>query len=652
MRVFPEKYEELEIDKYNKQLMATIKKLYRDDELTTFMLSCNPSKTKDGIVDILITESGVLCIKMLSEITQDQLLPKLFERQAQQKQEMQIIIDRMKLQKNLLSGGLVKYSVRIISVFPLCKHPDLPENAAMAEFNAFVDRDCYFCDFLSKEMREKSFIERMLAYSNKFKITESVLPDIVNRLTPEYTIPQKKAAIAIGKSVSSGKLIDEDMSAEDRAALAYLLDDSQINYINKIKKGDQLIIACAGSGKSVILLSKCFKVASLNPGKKFLVTGYNRNLVSYFKWLIDSAGFSSNNVECLTFHKLAITLLKRNKLQVPVISNNDYTEVVEKLLTSIMAGKIADRYYGVFIDEVQMFEPEWYKACYQLLENRDSDEHFFVICGDKSQSVKKSIKSGKAPWQGHGDSYPSFRGKSFPIEVNYRNSIQINTYIRNITDLALRYAEVFEIEMNQDSDIFLRGKAVREGLDLRLVNVTKHNSEAEAVAILNQVMDIHDNYKIPYDSIAVIYYNRQYRYMKKNWEELHYTPIDKLRQLFVEANIPDCMLVNTQDEYATSYSNISGVPIVSMESSLGLDFRAVVLCGLRPLGFYDKTKDIKLLMSNKSNPSQDLADAFCKNINIIYMSCARAKDILRVVLTENEEESFYAKLLIKAFEEE
>ena len=140
--------------------------------------------------------------------------------------------------------------------------------------------------------------------------------------------------------------------------------------------------------------------------------------------------------------------------------------------------------------------------------------------------------------------------------------------------------------------------------------------------------------------------------MKKNWEELHYTPIDKLRQLFVEANIPDCMLVNTQDEYATSYSNISGVPIVSMESSLGLDFRAVVLCGLRPLGFYDKTKDIKLLMSNKSNPSQDLADAFCKNINIIYMSCARAKDILRVVLTENEEESFYAKLLIKAFEEE
>jgi len=137
-----------------------------------------------------------------------------------------------------------------------------------------------------------------------------------------------------------------------------------------------------------------------------------------------------------------------------------------------------------------------------------------------------------------------------------------------------------------------------------------------------------------------------------NWRETHYKPIERLRELFREANIPNCMLVNTKDEYAVSYSDIAGVPIVSMESSLGLDFRAVVLCGLRPLGYYDGTKDISLLIKNKKNPNQDLADAFCKNINIIYMSCARAMDILRVVLTESQKESFYAKLLMEAYEEE
>ena len=241
MRVFPEKYEELEIDKYNKQLMATIKKLYRDDELTTFMLSCNPSKTKDGIVDILITESGVLCIKMLSEITQDQLLPKLFERQAQQKQEMQIIIDRMKLQKNLLSGGLVKYSVRIISVFPLCKHPDLPENAAMAEFNAFVDRDCYFCDFLSKEMREKSFIERMLAYSNKFKITESVLIDDATNLIVADSIEAKSPINVDDSSSQVHKASDEEEALEAikekaRTNTAQKFSDELSRYVEKNDK--------------------------------------------------------------------------------------------------------------------------------------------------------------------------------------------------------------------------------------------------------------------------------------------------------------------------------------------------------------------------------------------------------------------------------
>ena len=652
MRIFPEKYEELDIDKYDKQLMAAVKKVYRDDSVATFMLSCNPSKTKDGIVDILITQDGIICFKLLSDVGEANLLPKLFERQVQQAQEEQIIIDRMKLHKVLVNNGIVKYAIKIVSIFPTCQKPELIDNSAMRAFNDFVNNNCAFSDMFTRAMKEPDFFGRMVRSVNKTKITNETLPDIVNRLTPEYTIPQRKAALEVSKEkVKKTYLIDQDVSDSDRAALAYLLDDSQINYINKIKKGDQLIIACAGSGKSVILLSKCFKVASLNPDKKFLVTGYNRNLVSYFKWLIDSAGFSSENVECLTYHKLAITLLKRNGLQVPAVYQNDYTDVVKKLETSIAEGKIKDRYYGIFIDEVQMFEPEWYRTCYQLLENSDTDEHFFVICGDKSKSVKKSIKSGKAPWQGHGENYPNFRGKSFPIEINYRNSIQINNYIRNFTDYSLRYAEICNIQMNQDSDIFLRGKAVREGLDLSIARVKVNTSEAEAISILNQVIDIHDNYGIPYDSIAVIYYNKQYKWMK-NWGERDYEPIARLRELFREANIPDCMLVNSDNEYAVSYANISGVPIVSMESSLGLDFRAVVLCGLRPLGYYDGTKDIQLLLSNKTTPNQDLADAFCKNVNIVYMACARAKDILRVVLTEDENESFYAKLLLKAYEEE
>ena len=31
----------------------------------------------------------------------------------------------------------------------------------------------------------------------------------------------------------------------------------------------------------------------------------------------------------------------------------------------------------------------WYKNCFNLLENKDSNEHIFVICGDKTQEIKQ-----------------------------------------------------------------------------------------------------------------------------------------------------------------------------------------------------------------------------------------------------------------------
>lgn len=97
----------------------------------------------------------------------------------------------------------------------------------------------------------------------------------------------------------------------------------------------------------------------------------------------------------MTFDRLCVKLLQDNGIRIPLASGGDYSRIRECLIQNMKAGHIKNRYYGVFIDEVQMFEPEWYKACYDLIENKSSDDHFFVICGDKSQSVKTSIKSGK-----------------------------------------------------------------------------------------------------------------------------------------------------------------------------------------------------------------------------------------------------------------
>ena len=62
-----------------------------------------------------------------------------------------------------------------------------------------------------------------------------------------------------------------------------------------------------------------------------------------------------------------------------------------------------------------------------------------------------------------------------------------------------------------------------------------------------------------------------------------------------------------------------------MESSLGLDFKAVIICGLLPLGLHDHTKDVNDLKKNYDKEST--INAYNNNINILYMSCARAKVI-------------------------
>ena len=652
MRILPQKYDELSIDKYDKQLIALFKSIYKENAMC--LLCCNPTKNNGGIGHVLITDKGVALFHMVAECKELPLLIKaIFESIPAQNEENEILKERFLHQRNLLKNGKVIFPQKIVYLFPDIEKPDLAMFSTMDGFTDFVDNACLFKDFWKNAQKDKTYLDSFLwGHEGHPCISEDLIPDIINRVAPEYTIPQVKAAIETPtQSRKHRAFLDADTTSVDRAAVAYMLDDGQINYINKIKKGDQLIIACAGSGKSVILISKCFKVAGLNPDKRFLITGYNRNLVSYFKWLIGSAGFSTNNVDCLTFDKLCVKLLQDNGVRIPLASGGDYSRIRECLIQNMKAGRIKNRYYGVFVDEVQMFEPEWYKVCYDLVENKSSDDHFFVICGDKSQSVKTSIKSGKAPWQGHGDAYPNFRGKSFPIEINYRNSIQINDFIRRFTDRALLYADRLGIPVNQDADIFLRGKSIREGLDLQYLEVCQNylDSDAEAIMVLNQIIDIHDNYHIPYDSIAVICYNRQYKYVKGRAEK-HYTPIDHLKNYLNQANIPYSLLNSTASEYGVSYSNINGVPIVTMESSLGLDFKAVVICGLLPLGLHDNTKKLEQLKNNSTN--DDVIEAFNKNINILYMSLARAKDILRIVSADSEETSFYVRLLKEAFYQE
>ena len=434
------------------------------------------------------------------------------------------------------------------------------------------------------------------------------------------------------------------VTENDAAVKAFRLDAEQINIVNKISKGDQLILACAGSGKSVLLIAKCFKAASMNPEKQFLITCYNNNLYSLYTWFIDRAGLRAKNVICLTFHTLCKNLLLWNGYHA---AHRDFDGWVKKAIQLLNAGHISERYYGIFIDEVQQFEPEWYKFCYNLLENKMTEDHLFVICGDKTQKLANLQRHGRAPWNA-GDGYPNYRGgnKNIRIEKNYRNCIEINEFINRYVSYAKQYLFVINSNMELDPDEFFRGKSVFHGKGVTIKHLFDRSNQGEARAVAESIRKIHDEELIPYDEIAVIMFNKSYLKRFRGWNSKSYNLEYPLMALLQQEDIPFCTMYSTDENWGARYGDDGGVRFVSFQSSLGLDFRAAIVCGLIPLGEHNGTKnpDWESIRKNEIEFDEKIKHTE-DDIRFLYVACTRAKEILHIILPETGETSVYMKML-------
>jgi hypothetical protein len=642
MRLFPDEYRNLELSRSEKLFTQYANRL---DDYGFLILNANPAMLAGEKIHIVITGKGIVFVKFFDGIERSEMLPIFLPAYINgvYKQSCSIIAERLYSNKSLSDGKGLRFPVNYLCVFPNIDKPITMDKS----IEGFVENNCLFKEeFSDLKTRFMDIINDSLRVSfaplstNRLEISDNNVSSVLQRIAPEYT------TIRFGSVVDGHTSNGADSSAlvvdaNDVAVKAYMLDDEQINIVNKIQKGDQLILACAGSGKSVLLIAKCFKAARMNPDKKFLITCYNRNLQSLYAWYIDRAGLKERNVECITYFQLCKRLLERNGCFVPKDIDTWTQAVASRLGTAIR-----ERYYGIFIDEVQMFEQDWYKLCYNLLENKNSDEHLFVICGDKTQKVKNQQKHGRAPWNA-GEGYPNYRGghKNIRIEKNYRNCVEVNEYINRFVENAKRYIASFSEFAELDPDLFLRGKAERSGNGVRIERLKKQNNVSEAKKVLETIKRIHDVEHIPYDEIAVIMFNRRYRGVIKGWEDKFYNLEDYLTRCLTDENIPFCCMYNGDNGApAAKYGSSDGVAMISTESVLGLDFRAVILCGLKPLGYHDKTKFI-ITREQAQVASEDDFVYVNENISHLYVACTRAKELLYIIQPEGEKESIYMKLL-------
>lgn len=643
MELYPEKYEQLNLTSNEKSFIHTIKKVLYDAEVAYYVLHINPRKKgldngAPELFNLLIFDEGLVLFRFVdtSDVNLARLTIKSLFATYSFETIYNDIYEKLKESRYLTDeADELLFGLNICYVFPNIESSQIYEKD-----NDFINkcrRFICFKDTISNIKKEgKQSLIKMIAKRNYIK--EEIVNNIFQRLCPEITIP-RKYILDNNEKVNS---TDGNLKDIDRAVLSYRLDKGQINIVNKIKKGDQLILACAGSGKSVLLISKCFKLASLNPKENFLITCYNRNLHEYYKWAIGQAGFTDRNVMCKTFFGLLTYLLTVNNIALPNTTNPNkyYDELFMFANIAMNRGRIKNRFTGIFIDEIQIFKPEWYRFCFNLLKNKNPDEHFFVIAGDKSQDIKNNIKSGKAPWQGGGIGYPEYRGKTLPIEINYRNSIQINHAVDSFVEKAKKLGAANGIDLTTDPELFLRGKAYREGSKPKIIELKEYSNNAEAKAICDIVK--YYIYKgISEVDIAIILYNRSYNNIGGNWKEYKYDLLKPIKEIFSQEGWEEPAILISDENQGVTIGSREGAVISTIEGALGLDFKAVIVAGLRPLGLYDKmqtTDNLRYMTIEKK-------EAFMKCINYIYTSCTRAKDELAVVLSAPKGENIYMDLI-------
>lgn len=650
MQIYPEKYDKLEMTTSERSFLRTMERIFPGEQLAYYVLQINPRKRDVGqgkaeLFNMLIVPEGIILFRFFAT---DMPMVALTTIKAMGNPVVYSVLlndIKAKLEESqylVRESGNLRFSLNISLVFPDIEFSQI-ESELSEENKTFVHKHVLFKNDI-KNLRKAGKTDLLSRLDLADEISEEKVNNIFQRLCPEITIPRKfilddRTSISIKESA---------LTKMDRAVLSYRLDNWQIDVVNRINRGNQLILACAGSGKSVLLISKCFKLASLNPCEDFLITCYNRNLNNYYQWAISQAGFIDKNVKCTTFLGLCKQLLESNGIQLPIKHQHQqeeyYDKLFEKANDALASGRIKERFYGIFIDEVQIFKPEWYRFCFNLLKSKNDTDHFFVIAGDKSQDIKNNIKHGKAPWQGGGSNYPEYRGKTLPIETNYRNSKPINDAIDRYVSCAKLFGDKIGVDLSSDPELFLRGTAYRPGNKPTVTMLKEMSNEGEAEAIGNAIKDLLRKGYSEVD-IAVIVYNRRQPYTSKGWKTHYYNLLPHIKQIFYRENWEDPSILISGEAEGATYGSRRGVTIATIEGSLGLDFRAVILAGLRPLGSHEKARVLADFQGLSEEQLSEKQEAFKKNVNFLYTGCTRAKDELTIILSAPKGESIYMDLL-------
>ena len=464
-------------------------------------------------------------------------------------------------------------------------------------------------------------------YDPEFKkITEIEQKAIFERLCPEYTVvinELEHVTVPSNKTYHS----EEEMriTGDELEYKTFFLDEYQVGLVNDMGRGHRVILANPGAGKSVLLLSKAFKYASMYKDSKILLTCYNNNLADSYCFKRSCANFGDNcNLYIMTFHKMVKKIFEEC-LHQRCDSNIATPEEIQRCIELVRTGKLSLRFKAIFIDEVQIFDPQYLELCYLLLE--DAEDNTFLMAGDLNQTVRKKSRRGDVPWKKIAGIQLDYTGRVRYIKKNYRNSKEMGMYLfRMLEHMNNRMKMLNMLSFKEyEYDSFEVGDKKSLALKIK-TGINRFDIKDETIKAINEIVT---NYKISYSEIAVLFPYKCHKLIK-------YYFLYWLTQALDKEDIPCSLITSSPDRSfdRKRYSDTNGVVVSTIDSSLGLDFKAVIVTGLYPYNYIFGEKYYKKTISSWTAikaMSDDEQSQVQSQMRAMYTACSRARDILYVL---------------------
>ena len=464
-------------------------------------------------------------------------------------------------------------------------------------------------------------------YDPEFKqITEIEQKAIFERLCPEYTVVMNELEQVI---VPNNRTYHSEekmkITGDELEYKTFFLDEYQVGLVNDMGRGHRVILANPGAGKSVLLLSKAFKYASMYKDSQILLTCYNSNLADSYCFKRSCANFGDNcNLHIMTLHKL-VKKIYEECLHQQCDSNIATPEEIQRCIDLIRTGKLSLRFKAIFIDEVQIFAPQYLELCYLLLE--DAEDNTFLMAGDLNQTIRKKSRRGDVPWKKIAGIQLDYTGRVRYIKKNYRNSKEIGEYLWHMLEHMNDRMKMLDMINYKEFEYDSFEVGDKKSLALKVkTGINRFNIKDETVKAINEIVT---KYKVSYSEIAVLFPYKQHKLIK-------YYFLYWLEQALNDADIPYSLITTSIDGSfdRKRYSDTKGVVVSTIDSSLGLDFKAVIVAGLYPYnyifgeGYYKKTISSWSTIQAMSDDDQSQVQS---QMRAIYTACSRARDVLYVL---------------------